>query len=289
MTHLRAAFARAARPALRGGLLGGCMMAGLAGPAAADGTLTAKYALSLGGIEIGRANLVVQATDSNFEAAGTGRVSGIARALSSGKGAAAARGPMTGQRPTPSVFAVNTEADGKTESIRMTFAGTTVKELDLEPPPKPLPDRVELTDVHKTNIIDPLTGAFVQVPPGKDMVSEAACARSIPVFDGRQRFDVTLTFLRTEDVKAEKGYDGPAVVCRVGYAPVAGHRPTRSTVKYMQANKEMYVWLVPMAGTRLMAPFKVSVATMIGTAVLEATSFDTTETAKTVPVNAPKR
>ncbi len=265
------------------------MLAGLAGPAAADGMLSAKYALSLGGIEIGRANLIVQATDTSFEAAGTGRVSGIARALSSGKGSVAARGPMTSQRPMPTVFAVNTEADGKAESIRMTFAGTTVKELDLEPPPKPLPDRIELTDAHKTNIIDPLSGAFVMVAAGKDMLSEAACARPIPIFDGRQRFDVTLTFLRTEEVKIEKGYQGTAVVCRVGYEPVAGHRPTRSTVKYMQANKEMFVWLVPIAGTRLMAPFKVSIATMIGTAVLEATSFETNEVAKTLPVNAPKR
>lgn len=285
MIPIHAAFARAARPLA----VGACALAGFAAPALADGMLTAKYALSIGGIEIGRANLVVQATDTTFEAAGTGRVSGIARAISSGKGSVAARGAMSGPRPAPTVFAVNTDADGKKESIRMTFAGTTVKDLDLDPPPKPLPDRIELTDAHRTNIIDPLSGAFVVVPAGKDMVSEAACGRPIPIFDGRQRFDVTLSFLRVEDVKAEKGYDGPAVVCRVGYEPVAGHRPTRSTVKYMQANKEMFVWLVPIPGTRLMAPFKVSIATLIGTAVLEAQSFESQEMAKTVPVNAPKR
>lgn len=286
MTPFRAAFVRAARH-LR---MGPALLAGLASPAFADGTLTAKYALSLAGIEIGRANLVVQVTGTTFDAAGTGRVSGIARAVSSGKGSAAARGAMSGIKPQPTSFAVHTDADGKSEFIRMTFTGTAVKDLDLEPPPKPLPDRIELTDAHKVNVIDPMSGAFVPVPAGKDMLSEAACPASIAIFDGRQRFDVTLTFLRMEDVKAEKGgYSGPAVVCQVGYVPVAGHRPTRSTVKYMQANKEMFVWLVPIAGTRLMAPFKVSIATMIGTALLEAESFETTEAVKTVPVNAPKR
>ncbi|MEW6255938.1 MAG: DUF3108 domain-containing protein [Pseudomonadota bacterium] len=282
MTSLRAAFARPL-------CLGSALLAGIASPALADGTLTAKYALSLAGIEIGRANLVVQVTGTSFDAAGTGRVSGIARAVSSGKGSAAARGAMAGLKPQPTTFAVHTDADGKSEFIRMTFAGTSVKELDLEPPPKPLPDRIELTDAHKVNVVDPMSGAFVPVPAGKEMLSEAACPASVAIFDGRQRFDVTLTFLRMEDVKAEKGYSGPAVVCQVGYVPVAGHRPTRSTVKYMQANKEMFVWLVPIAGTRLMAPFKVSIATMIGTAILEAESFETSETVKTVPINAPKR
>jgi len=63
------------------------------------------------------------------------------------------------------------------------------------------------------------------------------------------------------------------VVCSVRYKPVAGHRPSRYTVQYMVENKDMFVWLVPIEGTRLMAPFKVTVATMIGTALFEATSF----------------
>ncbi len=264
-------------------------LAGACGPAFADGSLQAKYALSVAGIEIGRANLIVQATDTTFEIAGSGRVSGIMRAVSSGKGTAAARGSMEGGKPAPQVFAANTESDGKVEAIRIAFAGTAVKELDVDPPTKVLPDRIELTDAHKINVIDPMTGAFVSVPGTADMLSAAACIKSIPVFDGRQRFDVTLSFVRMEDVKAEKGYSGPAVVCRAGYVPVAGHRPARSTVKYMQQNKDMYVWLVPISGTRLMAPFRVSIATLIGTAVLEATSFETMARDKTVPISAPKR
>lgn len=287
MTPLSSAAARMMRPAIV--LAAG--LAGASGPALADGSLNAKYALSVAGVEVGRASVVVQATDASFEIAGTGRVSGVLRALSSGKGHVAARGTMEGGKPTPQVFAVITEADGKTESIRMGFGGTTVKELDVEPPPKPLPDRIELTDAHKTNVIDPLSGAFVMVPGTGDMLSAAACTKAIPIFDGRQRYDVTLSYLRTEDVKAgDKGYAGPAVVCRVGYEPVAGHRPNRSTVKYMQSNKEMYVWLVPIAGTRLMAPFKVSIATMIGTAILEATSFETASRDTPLPVaTTPKR
>lgn len=282
MTAFIAAFAGFARPAA----LVAATLAATVVPAAADGILTAKYVLSVGGVEIGRANVVVQASDATFEIAATGKITGILRAVSSGKGTVASRGAMNAGKPAPQVFAVSTDTDGKAEGIRIGFVGTSVKELEVEPPPKPLPDRVEVTDAHKVNVIDPLSGAFVPMPGTGDMLVPAACNRTIAVFDGRQRFDIALTYLRTERVKAETGYEAPAVVCRVAYTPVAGHRPTRSTVKYLQANKDMYVWLVPMAGTRLMAPFRVSVATVIGTAVFEATSFDSNATSRTVPINA---
>ncbi|GGF81421.1 hypothetical protein GCM10007301_46960 [Azorhizobium oxalatiphilum] len=254
--------------------------------ARADGKLTARYTLSVAGVEVGRANIAVEATDTTYQIAGTGRVSGIARALSSGKGSAAAKGAFSVSKVNPSVFAMSAEADGKPESIRLGIVGNVAKEVEVEPKPKPMPDRIEVTDAHLANVVDPMSGAFVYVPGTVDMASAAACDRTIPVFDGRQRYDVTLSYLRTEQVKAGKTYAGPAVVCRASYFPVAGHRPTRSTVKYMTENKEMFVWLVPIAGTRMMAPFKVSIATMIGTAVLEASSFETEAKGKTVPVNA---
>lgn len=258
------------------------------GAARADGRLDAKYSLTVGGVEIGRATLVAEATGTSYEIAATGRITGVLRAVSSGKGSVAARGAIGVGKVVPQVFAVAAEADGKAEGVRFAVVNNTVKELVVEPPIKPLPDRVEITDAHLINVIDPMSGAFVYVPGTVDMLSAAACDRSIPVFDGRQRYDISLSYLRVEQVKLPKGYSGPAVVCRAAYTPVAGHRPTRYTVKYMQENKEMFVWLVPVAGTRLLAPFKVSVATMIGTAILEATSFETAAKENAVPVNVPK-
>ncbi|MDI4666563.1 DUF3108 domain-containing protein [Xanthobacter autotrophicus] len=294
MTDARSAFLSArpcsARAALRAALAAGAVFAGiLASPGAvrAEGRLEAKYTLTVGSVELGRGSIVVEAGDANYEISGSARVTGVLRAVSSGKGVAASRGTLSGGRMVPRVYAMNAEADGKAETARIAIAGGAVKEMDVEPPLKPLPDRVPLTPDALQNVIDPMSGAFVYVPGSGDLLSAAACERAIPVFDGRQRYDVKLSYLRTEKVKTQ-GYAGPAVVCGVRYSPVAGHRPTRYTVKYMMENKDMFVWLVPVAGTRLLAPFKVSVATMIGTAVLEATSFETQARTGAVPVSAPR-
>lgn len=281
----------AAFPSRRGRGLAAALLAvlplALSLPARAETRLDAKYVLRVGGVELGRASIVLDARDTSYEISGSGRITGVMRAVSSGKGAVAARGIITSSRLVPRVYALNAEADGKKEAARLAMAGGAVAEMDVEPPIKPAPDRVPVTNSVLQDIMDPLSGAFVYVPPPAQPVSASACAGQVPVFDGRQRYDIGLDYLRTEQVKVE-GYKGPAVVCAVRYKPVAGHRPERYTVRYLMANKDMFVWLVPVEGTRLMAPFRVSVATLIGTALFEATSFKAAAKDGAVTVSAPR-
>jgi hypothetical protein len=76
-----------------------------------------------------------------------------------------------------------------------------------------------------------------------------------------------------DKVKAEKGYQGPVVVCAIYFLPIAGHIPERSAIKYLVEQREMEVWLAPIVGTRVMVPFRISIPTPVGLAVLEATQF----------------
>ena len=58
-----------------------------------------------------------------------------------------------------------------------------------------------------------------------------------------------------ETVKAEKGYHGPAVVCAIYFSPIAGYVPDRPAIKYLAAQRNMEIWLAPIAGTRVLVPF----------------------------------
>jgi len=93
------------------------------------------------------------------------------------------------------------------------------------------------------------------------------------VFDGRLRYDLQLAFKRMDTVKADKGYAGPVVVCAVYFTPVAGYIPTRAAMKYLSKQRDIEVWMAPIAGTRMLVPFRAQGPTPIGTAVLEATEF----------------
>jgi hypothetical protein len=63
------------------------------------------------------------------------------------------------------------------------------------------------------------------------------------------------------------------VVCTVLYRPVAGHRPERPAIKYLIEQRDMEMWLAPIAGTRVLVPFRFSVPTPFGLGVLQATYF----------------
>jgi hypothetical protein len=118
-----------------------------------------------------------------------------------------------------------------------------------------------------------MTASIYRVPGNGDTAVPQACQRTLAIFDGRMRYDLRLAFKRLEQVKSEQGYEGTAVACAVYFHPIAGHVPQRAAIKYLTELRDMEMWLAPIAGTRLMVPYRVSVPTPIGLGVLQATQF----------------
>ena len=79
-----------------------------------------------------------------------------------------------------------------------------------------------------------------------------------------------------DKVTADKGYAGPVVVCSLRYEPIVGHIASNALVKYLSEGREMEIVLAPVAGTRLLAPFRLSVVSMLANLVIEANRFEAT-------------
>ena len=77
-------------------------------------------------------------------------------------------------------------------------------------------------------------------------------------------------------MRTESGYQGRTIVCAVGYDPIAGHEASDFRVKYLRQSTGMEMWLAPIADTRVLAPIRISVPTLVGTAELAATRFEAT-------------
>jgi hypothetical protein len=262
--------------ALRGARIGALILVGvLVDPAWAQGKLEARYTATVAGIVVGRGSWVIDIGQNQYTAAASGRVVGLLKILSNAEGTVAAHGSIEGGRLWPATYSSRVTVDDKVDEVRLALTGGTVTEAVAEPPTPPAPDRVPISDAHRRGVLDPMTAELMPVGGSGDLVSPEACHRTLPIFDGRQRFDLTLTFKRFDRVKAEKGYQGPVAVCMVTYEPVAGHRPGRAALKYLMATRDMEMWLAPIAGTRVVVPFRASVPTLLGQAVLEATQFVT--------------
>ena len=92
-----------------------------------------------------------------------------------------------------------------------------------------------------------------------------------------------LSYAGTRNVD-KPGYAGPVVVCNARYVPVAGHRPGRPATKFMEDNRDLSVWLAPVEGTRILMPLRISVRTMMGTLVVEATRWNGDNGGKPTPL-----
>lgn len=248
-----------------------------ASPAKADGKLDARYTATLAGIPLGRGAWVIEVNDGQYTAAASGMTAGMIRLFAGGQGSGAVRGTISpsGQF-LPNTYASTIKANKKLDEVRMVLRSGAVKDFSVVPPLPPNPDRVPVGDEHRQGVSDPMTAWLIRNPGTGDPVSAAACKQKLAVFDGRMRYDLQLAYKRMEKVKAAKGYEGPAVVCAVYFTPIAGHIPDRPALKYLERQRDMELWFAPISGTRVLVPFRASIPTPLGEALLEATQFVST-------------
>lgn len=237
--------------------------------------LDAAYSIHLTGIPIGQGAVILDLNEAGFAAAGSAKFTGLVRMISKGEGASTVRGSFLQNRVISSIYATQSNTSDRNEKIEIVVENGFAKEFSVLPPPPDLDrNRVPITQAARTNVVDPLSAGLMLVSAPGDVMNPGSCNRTVPIFDARFRYDVVLSYLRTEKASTKTdGYQGPVLVCQARYVPVAGHRTDRPQVQQLANNRELFVWLAPVAGTRVLVPIKVSIATGIGTMVVEATRF----------------
>jgi Protein of unknown function (DUF3108) len=242
--------------------------------AAAQGRLDAEYVVTIAGIPIGRGDWAVDIAEDQFSASASGATTGLLQFISGAHGTSVSRGTVSGGQMVPTSYVATINYDrGRVDDVRMALAGGNVKDYSVEPPVKPNPGRVPVSEGDRRGVLDPMTAALDRVGGVGDPVLPEACNRRISVFDGRVRYDLQSEFKRIETVKADRGYEGPVVVCAVYFQPISGYVPERPAIKYLVALRDAEVWLAPISGTRVLVPYRFSIPTPIGLGVLQATQF----------------
>jgi len=264
------------RPGLVFSLCAGALLALAPQAASAQGRMDAHYEATLAGIPVGKGAWTIEIGDDTFSASAQGGTSGLMKAFSGGTGAGASQGRVVNGALVANAYTATTTTQKKSETIRLLLANGNVKDFSIDPVPPVDPDRVVVTEAHRKGVLDPMTGSMLRVPGNGEVLSPEACRTGAGIFDGRLRYDLKLDYKRMETVKAEKGYHGPAVVCAVYFTPVAGYIPDRPVIKYLATERRIEIAFVPIAGTRILVPFRMTIPTPFGPAMLEATSFVTT-------------
>ncbi len=238
-------------------------------PAAAT-DLKVDYRITLAGLTLGKADLEAKLNGDRYDLRMNAQLTGLAGLFTaSGRGGAVATGTLAGNRPLTAGFSATGRSGGAERTVQVGLTSGNASEVRIEPPFELRPDRIPLDETHKKGIIDPLSAVLAVAPARGKPDDPAACNRTIPVFDGTQRFNVVLSYAGTAPVK-KPGFSGNVLICNARYVPVAGHRPQRWAVKFMQDNRDISVWLAPVEGTRALLPIRINLMTYFGMSVVEA-------------------
>ena len=246
---------------------------GLSGHAARADTFHSTYSISIIGIPVGVAEITAAFSGDRYSIEAHAKITGVASLVTSWRSSLTGAGEISGARVSPASFALTESNSSMTRTIRMALSGNTVTGVDIAPPfDPPKGDMAPLSPKDKQGVIDPIGAALLPVPASAAPTSPAACDRTLPIFDGATRFDLALSYVGERKVKT-KGYVGPVAVCAIRFAPVAGYRRDGPQIKFWIENKDMAIWLVPVLGQNLVAPYRISIRTPYGGLVIEATEF----------------
>jgi hypothetical protein len=240
--------------------LGPTPAAAEAGPQRVDAT----YRISFSGIDIGKFAFRASIDGGTYAAEGDARVSALLGAFK-WQGVTRSSGSISALGPRPQGYTFDFNGTTRTGSIKLGFNQGDVTSISVVPAKPPGPGTVPVQPVQLKSVLDPLSAVLA--------VSRTAnanpCGRRIPIFDGKQRFDLIFTFVRQQAVAEQRpsGQPGIAYVCRVRYLPIAGHSQN-AEARFMASNSGIEVALRPVPSAGLFVPYQISIPTMAGTATL---------------------
>jgi hypothetical protein len=240
----------------------------LAAEGPARDQIRATYRVDLSAFNLGELHLTASFNGSAYEMQAKGRFSLITGMFYRVSGKTMSKGELSKAGPRPTRFTVSFESGSKKERREMSFANGAVSDISIVPRKKQNPRRrVPVTKDQLVNVLDPLTAAVLSARSDGAAGDLEICDRTVPVFDGQQRFDLVLKPKRADSLGngAPADLSGPVAVCQVKYVPIAGYRPNHSGIKFVTENEDIEVWLVRLPKTALYLPYRIVMPTAWGT------------------------
>jgi Protein of unknown function (DUF3108) len=236
----------------------------------------ARYRLRFLGIDVGHLDMTSTTSPGQYTMSGSGKVSVLLGAVK-WSGSTKVSGTIENGAPMPASYSHQVSNTKKSWASEVRYKDRNAPEITITPPPgEPPPDLVPLTPASKIGALDPLSALMVLTKAD----GRPPCARRLPIFDGKHRYDLVFSFKRMTRITTPKDNGGSevAVVCRVTYEPIAGYRANDDTKAYM-ANRDTEVVLRRIPGTDMMIPYSVTVPTAWGTGSMTTEKIEVTTAA----------
>jgi len=262
------------------GLVLGVVVLGIAAvplgaPAAAAETVwpaqvSTVYRLYFNGFEVGKFAFQSSTKGQSYSATSNAEVSALFGAFR-WRGNTSASGRLAATGPEPSSYLLNFRTKSKAGLVRLGFDNKGVKSVAVQPQKPPSPDAVPVKAEDMRSVFDPMSAILKMTHAGPGN----PCAKTVPIFDGKARFNLVMSFKGREKITEEKpsGQPQELYVCKVKYQPVSGHKPKDFVNPWVNYDG-IEIALRPLPEAGLQVPYQVIIPTSLGSAVMSAESID---------------
>ena len=230
------------------------------------------YDVYLGGLHIFTFDVDMTLQPDRYRVTAEGGTQGMIGWLYGWQTKAAAEGLDRNGRIEPQRYDVESNWQGNPRTVRLGFAEQGRYDLQQTPPPEPDPD-VEggLPDSLPKGTVDPLSLA---IAASRALEESGRCDQTVPVFDGRRRYDLTLTHIDAATLPPSEYsvYHGPAVRCSFSMKRISGFRKSWSSKRQPDdKSSPPTIWLAPIREDLPPVPVRYDGAIALGNIVIHLT------------------
>lgn len=233
------------------------------GSGALPGRIDAQYTITLGAFDLGVFKFEQRRHGQNYQLKSIVELSALLGAFE-WRGITQTSGTLTHGKPQPENYAFDFRSKGRGGLVRMAFDDGNVVMLSAIPSAPVGGAMVPLKDSHTKSVLDPLTAILTL----SQTQSANPCGRTLPIFDGKQRFNLTFNFRRYEALPNATDRGQRGIVCQIKYKPLGGFVANSDTRKYAAENN-IEIAFRPVNDGSVMVPYRLSLPTLIGTARLD--------------------
>lgn len=234
--------------------------------------VTARYKLFFAGFEVGSYDFNSSIQGKSYSATGAASVSALFGAFK-WKGGIKSSGTLDPAKPHPIAYNLDFKAKKKRGSVTLTFDRDAVKSVNVLPEKPPHPSAVPVKPEELKGVFDPMSSILAITHAG----GADPCTRTIPIFDGKARFNLVMSPKGVEPLHEAKASGQPAQlkVCRVKYVPISGHKPKDFVNPWVDYDG-IEISLRPVPTANVFVPYQVTIPTTIGAAVMLADAVNIT-------------
>jgi len=198
--------------------------AGSEAPAQTGSTLQMAMTLYAAGVTLGKVDLNTTVRGDQYHSVSNLSTGGVVNAFWQAEIQATSNGTVAPKNFHPGLYdSFYTGRSDKKQEVSLTYDASGPVRLYADPP---YPTTgYEVTPAQQKGTLDPLS-AITFFVSGVATSTENPCGVTLPVFDGRRRYDVEFVKVKDTTVSMDNGlYKGKAVLCQAKYRQLAGYKP----------------------------------------------------------------